>query len=227
VKRIVHQEYAERVRDARVLSRDRHGDKVLETPDGHIIKLFRLKRLWSTALWDPYAKRFQRAAVRLAALDLPTVEVLELFRVEGTRKDGVLYRPLAGTPLREALAEGWDAQGLLEAFAAFLAMLHGKGVYFRAIHFMNVLVLEGGGLGLIDVSETRFASRPLGPARRSRNFKPLVRYEVDRRALERFGVARFVASYLGHANLAPRVQRRFLRLLARRHPAFESVLLLR
>ena len=52
--------------DARVLEYDRHGDKVLQLADGSYLKLFRRKRLLSSAAWYPYAKRFADNALALA-----------------------------------------------------------------------------------------------------------------------------------------------------------------
>lgn len=43
---------------------------------------------------------------------------------------------------------------LLHALEFFLASLHGWGVYFRSLHFGNVIVTEAGAFGLIDVAET-------------------------------------------------------------------------
>ena len=43
---------------ATVLEADKHGDKVLRLPDGNFVKLFRRKRLISSAALYPYAQRF-------------------------------------------------------------------------------------------------------------------------------------------------------------------------
>ena len=127
------------IEGARVISFDYYGDKVLELPDGRMVKLFRLKRRLSSALIWPYAKRFERGAGLLRELNIPTVEVVAGYRVKSLGRHAVVYRPLEGERLRDALKDSKKSNDLLARFSAFLAELHEKGVYFRAIHFGNVI----------------------------------------------------------------------------------------
>jgi hypothetical protein len=89
----------------------------------------------------------------------------------------------------------------VSALARYLAQLHDKGVYFRSIHFGNIIVDEAGAFALIDVADTRFKGRSLGNGERARNFRHLLRYPEDRQALARFGNERFVHEYLQAAHL--------------------------
>ena len=66
---------------ARVLEADRHGAKLLALDDGRYLKLFRRKRLLSSALMRPYSRRFQRNAERLGRLGIPTVVPERLLRI--------------------------------------------------------------------------------------------------------------------------------------------------
>lgn len=206
--------------EAEILTTGLRGDKVLRLPDGTMLKLFRRKRLLSTAFFLPYASRFRRAAEELTRRGVPTVIVLDVFRVPTMQRDVVHYRPLEGITLREALPGKIE---LLEATAAFLAELHGKGVYFRAAHFGNLIVRPDGTLGLIDVSEARFRARPLTPSLRARNFKHLTRYEEDRAALDAFSRARFLTTYRREAALKPSAEMTFLARLAKMEPSFINV----
>lgn len=215
MKTISLAEYESRRRGAQVLSQDRFGEKVLRTPDGMIIKLFRRKRLLSSAWLSPYARRFARAAQRLATLDVPSVQVSAVYKVPAIRRYAVVYRALAGVPLRQAILDPIHRHDLLERLARFLAMLHAKGVYFRALHFGNVLVNADRSLALIDVSESYFYRGPLRTGLRARNFKPLVSYSEDSAALQDFGAARFLETYLAHAQLTDFQKRRFLDALTR------------
>ena len=58
MKTIEHQEFLAMRRGAEVLEADGHGDKVLRLVDGSMLKLFRRKRLITSAAWYPYAQRF-------------------------------------------------------------------------------------------------------------------------------------------------------------------------
>lgn len=84
---------------AELIEADGHGEKVLLLPDGHYLKLFRRKRLISSASWYPYAQRFADNARALQARGIPCPEVIEVFRVPEMERDVVHYRPLIGKAL--------------------------------------------------------------------------------------------------------------------------------
>ncbi len=203
-----------------MLARDGYGEKVLRLPSGEFLKLFRRKRRLSSAAWNPYAVRFALAAERLKRLGVPTVDVVEVFRVAEMERDIVRYRPLPGETLRDVLASSAN-DALLSDFARFLAQLHERGVYFRAIHLGNVMVIGAGRFGLIDVCDTYFGEGSLGVVRRVRNFKPLVRGPADRESLEAYGGRAFLDDYLEAAGLSGRRADLLRRGVARMHRIFQ------
>ena len=204
-----------------VLSRDEYGEKVLRTPDGRIIKLFRRKRLLSSALLWPYAKRFARASRLLQARGIPSVIVTDVFRVPAIKRHAVVYPQLPGEVLRSVLErEPARAEALLERLAHVLAQLHERGVYFRAAHFGNFLVAQNDQLALIDISEARFSRGSLRTSLRARNFKPLISYPEDAASLRGFGIQRFLRHYAKAARLDADNQQRFLETVGRIHPIF-------
>lgn len=67
----------ESLRDgAEVLEADRYGDKVLRLTDGNFLKLFRRKRLLSSAALYPYAQRFADNAQALKELGIPCPQTI-------------------------------------------------------------------------------------------------------------------------------------------------------
>jgi tRNA A-37 threonylcarbamoyl transferase component Bud32 len=74
-------------------------------------------------------------------------------------------------------------QALVERFGKFMAQLHQKGIYFRSLHLGNVLVLEDGEFGLIDLADLRIYPSSLSPSLRRRNLRHMQRYAEDRRWL--------------------------------------------
>ncbi len=194
-------EYRELTADAEELERDRFGVKVLLTPDDRIIKLFRIKRLWSLAAIYPYSLRFRGNAERLRQTGIQTVRVERLFYCHAIRRHGVIYPRLAGETLAELLRQEVPPEGLLEQLAVFIAQLHLCGIYFRSLHLGNVLRLPTGELGLIDVADLRFRYGALTPGQRARNFRHLLRRRDQRAVFERFGIERFLALYLQAAEL--------------------------
>ncbi len=216
------EEYQDRIKDAEVLSMDSYGDKVLRTPRGTIVKLFRLKRRLSTAVFLPYVTRFERAVLRLHQLGIPTVEILDIFRIEGTNLDAVVYIPLLGETLREVVGRTKDSDPLLDQFAGFMRSLHDKGIHFRAIHSGNVVVTPTDEFGLIDVSTLSCKDRTLSIARRAHNFKSFLNSGYDMPTMTAYGLRRFAICYLDGGDFNAAERKRFLQILERMHPGFSE-----
>ena len=161
MKKIKKEQFDALVAGAEVMSRDSSGDKVLRLRDGQIVKLFRLKRIVSSALLWPYAVRFARAARKLEERTIPTVTVTAVYRVKTLHRDAVVYRPIKGETLRDLIAKKDHDHLLLARFGGFLAKLHDQGIYFRSIHFGNVIVRPQGDFGLIDLVEIHTQRSPL------------------------------------------------------------------
>lgn len=181
---------------AEVLEQDAHGPKVLRLPDGNMLKLFRVKRRWSSACISPYSKRFCRNALRLARLQVPTLTVMSCYRLARPGWSAVLYRPLAGDTLRQIARAGGLNQGLLEKLGAFVAGLHDKGIYFRSLHLGNIVLTPAGDLGLIDIADLSIKPWPLFCGQRLRNFRHLCRLQEDRLQIGQDGWQLIVAAYM-------------------------------
>lgn len=160
--------------DAVVLEADPYGDKVLRLADGTIFKLFRRKRLVTSAALFPYAQRFVKNAQALARLGVPVPKVLNLVRIPAIARDAVHYAPLEGETLRSMARAGLaqaDDRRLKSLFTRFVIGLHDRGVYFRSLHIGNVVCTPDGRLGLIDFSDLRIYPWRLGRYLRGRNMR--------------------------------------------------------
>ncbi|POA22104.1 toluene tolerance protein [Pseudomonas sp. FW300-N1A1] len=170
---------------ARVLEADSFGPKVFLLPDGNILKLFRRKRLLSSALLRPYSKRFIDNAVQLEKIGIPTLRALQFHQLETPGMTAVLYRPLPGETLRQiAGKDGFDWQQSLPALTVFIRQLHSAGVYFRSLHLGNIVVTPDNQYGLIDVADMRFLRGPLPHHLVKRNLQHFARY-IDREKLNK------------------------------------------
>lgn len=188
MKRLQHPDYLALRSGAEVLEADRLGDKVLRLPDGTFIKLFRRKRLLSSAAWSPYAQRFADNAAALARLGIPCPQVIAVWRVAAIARDAVHYHPLAGETLRALLRDGLEPareQWLRQAFTAFVRRLHDLGIYFRSLHLGNVVLTPDDTLGLIDISDVRLHRRPLSQFWRARNLRRMQDIDGERDWLDR------------------------------------------
>jgi tRNA A-37 threonylcarbamoyl transferase component Bud32 len=180
---------------ADVLEADRQGDKVLRLADGSMFKLFRRKRLLTSALWSPYAKRFADNCQILQGRGIECPHIRHVYRIPSIERDAVHYDPLPGSTLRQLL--GSDDLGNLRAqLGEFMARLHQSGIYFRSAHLGNVVLTPENSLGLIDIADLRSYGRPLRKGLRLRNFKHMLRYRQDREWLLRDD--QFLQHYLSH-----------------------------
>ncbi|MCX4063226.1 O-antigen ligase family protein [Pseudomonas rhodesiae] len=167
--------------DAHVIEADGLGPKVLRLSDGRFLKVFRPRRWYTSGSFNPYSERFANNAERLRTLGIPTPQILALYGM----RDGssaVVYSPLPGLTLRQAL-QSLDSslrESLIERFGQFMAQLHERGVYFRSLHLGNVLLMDDGEFGLIDIADLRIFPSPLRNTLRQRNLRHMQRYPQDR-----------------------------------------------
>ncbi|MCJ1883592.1 lipopolysaccharide kinase InaA family protein [Pseudomonas sp. LA21] len=191
-----HATYEDLRQGASVLEADRFGDKVLRLADGNFLKLFRRKRLISSALFYPYAQRFADNARTLRRRGVPCPEIIGVYRVPSIERDVVHYQPLPGQTLRQLIASDQDKPTLRGDLGALISAMHNNGIYFRSLHLGNVVETPEGTLGLIDISDMRTQARPLGKQQRQRNFRHLLRYAQDRDWLLGDDGAAFVRQYV-------------------------------
>ena len=196
MEKINKQQYQLLIKGATVLEKDGFGLKVLDTGKGNIIKLFRRKRLFSTALFLPYACRFVNNAKKLHHLGIPTITIDQLLWCPSIQRHIVVYQKLEGQLLRDELSKQMNGDSdAFNKFGRFIALLHQKGVYFRSAHLKNILVLPNKEFGLIDISDMQIKKHTLKLALRLRNFQHILRYQEDKDLL-RSHVQSFFSSYL-------------------------------
>lgn len=206
-------EFARLSQGAEVLEQDAHGLKVLRLTDGDMLKLFRVKRRWSSARFSPYSKRFCRNALRLARLGVPTVSVKAWYQLPQPGMTAVLYSPLPGRTLRQVAGSAMLDGALLDKLGAFVASLHRKGIYFRSLHLGNIVLTPADELGLIDIADLGIRPWRLLCGQRLRNFRHLCRIETDQALLGRAGWEAFARAYLAAAALRGGCRQKLSRLL--------------
>ena len=190
--------------NAKVIEEDGLGPKVLRLENGNFLKLFRERRCYTSGSFNPYSQRFAVNSERLQALGITAPAILDLY-VFADGSSGVLYQPLPGQTLRQvmqSMGSGAMRQALVERFGKFLALLHEQGVYFRSLHLGNVLLMDDGEFGLIDIADLHLYPSSLRLALRQRNLRHMQRYPEDRRWLFE---EQLQALLDGYASLAPEI----------------------
>ena len=178
MKTISHKAFLALRGNAKVLEADGYGEKVLALEDGTILKLFRRKRLFSSALFSPYARRFGNNAVALRHIGISSPQILDIVRDREIKRDIIHYIPVPGHTLRQLFRDNPrppDLQIKRQAIAAFIARLHDAGVYFRSLHLGNIVQTPEGEFGLIDISDLRIFPFTLPRFLRQRNLARLER----------------------------------------------------
>lgn len=184
MQRLEHDHYLALREGGKVIEQDGHGDKVIILPDGTFLKLFRRKRLISSAAIWPYAQRFADNATKLKQLGIPCPEVISVYRVPSIERDLVHYNPLPGLTLRQLREGQGDCPAdIRERFWEFVEKVHDLGIYFRSMHLGNVVLTPEGELGLIDISDMRIKSRALNKRLKGRNLKHIRKAPEDWRWL--------------------------------------------
>lgn len=182
MKTLSELELSQLLEGAQTIEEDGYGLKVARLRGGDFLKLYRRKRLLSSALWALPAKLFARNAQRLLERGICAPQITELLFIPQRRLNAVRYQPLPGETLRQhwrqlsAEARAQDVQ----RFGNFLGELHEQGIYFRSLHLGNVLVLPDGSFGLIDLSDMQIGNGPLSNWKRQRNLQHMLRYAEDR-----------------------------------------------
>lgn len=180
MQKLDHTDYLALRENCKVIEQDGFGDKVMILQDGTFLKLFRRKRLITSAAIWPYAQRFADNAKKLEELGIPCPKIIQVYRIPSIERDAVHYHPLPGKTLRDIhTGDAEYPDDLLKRFAEFVDHIHDLGVYFRSIHLGNVVLTPEGEIGLIDISDMKTQNRPLSKSQRKRNFVHMVRDAGD------------------------------------------------
>lgn len=197
LKKLSPDEYKALRTGAVLIEADPSGEKVLRLEDGSFLKLFRRKRLISSALLKPPALRFAMNAAKLAELGIPCPCVLDTCELPQPGLSAVRYAPLPGRTLRDTLVDAEESArpAFILRLAEFVARLHELGIYFRSLHMGNVIVTPQDELGLIDFLDMRIGRKPLSRQKRLRNFRHVLRYKRDIEMIRRNGAQEFFETY--------------------------------
>ncbi len=200
MKHLSSNEFKILCKDAEILTEDNFGVKVMRLGNKTILKLFRIKRLISSARICPYSIRFANNAKILASLNIPAIKIIDKFKIPSIKRTAVLYEELDGLTLSEHLKKNSFTPETVKQLAVFLATLHNKGIYFRSIHFSNIFLLSGNELALIDITDVKKKNRGLGIYGRIRNFHHFLQYKDDKMMLKPW-YKKFIKEYIEKSRL--------------------------
>ena len=178
-------------------SREKPG--LMLTPAGEVVKCVYPRRRFSKTTLMPAVQAFANNGKKLRERGIAAPDVSEVSCCKDVPVFMVSYPKLHGEDLRQLCEQG-DISILAE-FARYLAYLHKLGIYFRALHLGNILKMDSGGLGLIDIADLKTQNSALHVFVRGRNIARLLNVDEDKDFFSRFGVQRFLDTYFEAANL--------------------------
>ncbi|MGH1372414.1 MAG: hypothetical protein ACRBBW_10285 [Cellvibrionaceae bacterium] len=196
-----------------VIEKDSHGPKVILLSEDRYLKIFYQKSAISMAKLRSRAKQFSANAKKLKTRGITTVGILDVFQTKSPRRDCVCYHGIPGKTVRQVLASNTDKASLSKQLGQYVAQLHDAGVMFRSLHMGNIIQLDDGSLGLIDIADMRVNFFSLHQSQRIRNFQHVFRYQQDREAID---LAAFEQGYL--ISRPARQHKFYQRALASAHP---------
>jgi tRNA A-37 threonylcarbamoyl transferase component Bud32 len=195
----------------KVVEQDERGPKVIVLDNGDFLKIFRARHFFSGARVYSHARRFYRNALRLEALNIPTVKIKSLHHLKVGGHTAVIYQPLAGEPIKDLVrSNNAQLRTTDKVLGEFLAKLHFNGVHFHSLHTGNILLLPSGEFGLIDISDMTIYAWPLACNTRLRSFKRLCKYAEDIQILGEDYWHKMLHAYFGKSVSSPMCKRKIM-----------------
>jgi len=188
---------------------------VIIHPDGTITKLWKRKKsLFSSDRFRSYAQRFIDNATGLTAKGINVPDILNHAVLEGERISIVSYRALPGNSIRDLLKDSPERVDI-PALGRYILSLHDKGIFFRSIHFGNIILLPDNNYGLIDITDVRYYKNPVPLRRRAVNLATPLRYSDDADRIKAAQLPDLIDSYLSALEPNARDKERFLEQINR------------
>jgi hypothetical protein len=184
-------------------------EKVIFHKIGIATKIWSKKRrLLTSANIYPYDMRFVRNASLLKAKGVSTPRIIRHAKLNKSSIRLVQYEMLPGQAVRDVLSKNPNGVDWSQ-LANFFHKLHRKGIFFRSIHFGNIIQVDKTQFGLIDFTDVAFYRKGLGFKRRIRNLGFPLRYEKDVTNMNKSSGPTIVAHYLEQSQWELEIQKRF------------------
>ncbi len=97
--------------------------------------------------------------------------------------------------------------------ASFFCTLHEKGIFFRSIHFGNIIQIGDKEFGLIDFTDVTFYGHSLNLKQRARNLSFPLRYVEDVESMQGSSDPNLIDCYLQLSSYPRENEKKFKRLI--------------
>lgn len=189
--------------------------RLMRHNDNLISKIWAKQKKPSSDWIYPYYLRFVRNARKLHSRGIIAPNVQSITKVKKTGIQIVTYEELPGASVREIIKHDTDMVPLRE-LGLFIAILHKKGIFFTSLHLGNIIRLDSGDFGIIDIANTHFFLMPLGIYSRARNLSHLLSYKDDMALLCQKTNGDIVEVYLNHLSISSQEKERLFKLIQKK-----------
>ncbi len=166
--------------------------KLIENSNGEITKIFYPKKRWhSSNRRRPYALRFYKNAELLLTHGIKAPHITSLKYCPDIKTHMITYKKIPGENVRVLMSQGAK---FITDVAKYIAILHQKGIFFRALHLENLLY-QNGEFTLIDIDDVTFKNKPLSLRYRYRNLKHMFLVNEDKKTWNPQSVKDFLQVY--------------------------------
>lgn len=173
---------------------------VLRKGDNEYIKFFYPRKGFSSDKIVPFYKRFINNTEKLHQKNISTCMVKQVYYSPDQKCHIVVYQGVKGEALSSLLSQ---KKVLLDHFIVELVRLHEAGIFFRDLHFDNILQQPSGEFALVDIADCSIFKNPLSINRRARSVARLLRIKKDVGFHQTYGTENFIAAYCRAAGLSP------------------------
>lgn len=199
MKRLTNSELQRFIQQHQLLFGTLERPELMLTSKQQIVKFFYRRKFISSSLFIPQAIRFQSNGIKLKQVGITAPEVSELIFCPDIPVHMAVYQYLKGDDLRNLCSK--NNYGCIDKLPSYIATLHQKGVYFRAIHLGNILQLDENELALVDITDLTVRLDQLTIFQRARNIAHLFNSTEDKQWLADYGLRCFLDRYYLSANL--------------------------
>lgn len=189
--------------------------RLMRNNDNLISKIWKRQNKPSSDWIYPYYRRFVRNARKLRSRGIIAPNVRSITKVKETGLYIVTYEEMAGASVRDILKNDKDTIHLNE-LGLFIASLHKKGIFFTSLHMGNIIRLDSGNFGIIDVANTHFFVLALGIRARARNLSHFLSYTDDIVLLRQKTNCDLIEEYLNHLNVSSQTREKLSKLIQKK-----------
>jgi hypothetical protein len=189
--------------------------RLMRHNDNQISKIWKRRSKPSSDWIYPYYLRFVRNARKLLVRGINAPNVRSIMKVEKNKLHIVTYDGMSGASVRDILKRNKGMISLKD-LGFFIATLHKKGIFFTSLHLGNIIRLDSGDFGIIDVANTHFFVFPLTIHSRARNLSHFLSYTDDVDLLRQKTNGDIVNEYLNYLNVSCKAKERLSKLIQKK-----------